>query len=112
VTAALIGVDGARIEVRWDTDAFPYLAAADWSAGGPPLLLVQSRDQRQAQVLNVDAGSGLTRVERSDADPCWLDLISAHRAGPDGRLVHSEIAGDDPACGWRYPGPRDYRFGR
>ena len=96
VTAALIGIDGARIEIRWDTDAFPYLAAAHWSAGGPPLLLVQSRDQRQAQVLSVDPGSGLTRVERSDADPCWLDLISGVPCWtPDGRLVHTEIAGDE-----------------
>jgi dipeptidyl-peptidase-4 len=96
VTAALIGVDGARIEIRWDTGAFPYLAAAHWSAGGPPLLLVQSRDQRQAQVLSVDPGSGLTRVERSDADPCWLDLVPGVPCwAPDGRLVHTEIAGDE-----------------
>ncbi|HKE51840.1 MAG TPA: prolyl oligopeptidase family serine peptidase [Actinomycetes bacterium] len=96
VTAALIGIDGARIEIRWDTDAFPYLAAAHWSAGGPPLLLVQSRDQRQAQVLSIDPGSGLTRVERTDADPSWLDLIPGVPCWtPDGRLVLHEIAGDE-----------------
>ena len=96
VTTALIGIDGARIEIRWDTDAFPYLAAAHWSAGGPPLLLVQSRDQRQAQVLSIDPGSGLTRVERTDADPSWLDLIPGVPCWtPDGRLVLHEIAGDE-----------------
>ena len=96
VTAALIGIDGSRIEIRWDLDAFPYLAAAHWSAGGPPLLLAQSRDQRQSQVLGIDPDSGLTRVLRTDADPSWLDLIPGTPSWtPDGRLVHTEIAGDE-----------------
>ncbi len=46
VTLALIGLDGTRTEVTWDHGRFPYLARVHWSADGPPLLLVQARDQR------------------------------------------------------------------
>ncbi len=96
VSAALIDTAGARLEVRWDAESFPYLGVASWSAGGPPLLLVQSRDQRQAQVLTVDPDSGLTSMIRSDADPNWLDLITGVPCwSPDGRLVRTEIAADE-----------------
>src|SRR5262249_10263794 len=54
----LIGLDAARPPVAWDTADAPYLTAAHWSAGGPPLLQVSSRDQRTFRVLAVaDDGS-------------------------------------------------------
>src|SRR6201997_1570568 len=46
VSAHVLGLDGSRVDIGWDAAAFPYLAAGHWSGEGPPLLEVQSRDQR------------------------------------------------------------------
>lgn len=64
---------GDRREVRWDRDDFPYLAVVHWLSGRPPLLHVQSRDQRIARVLTVDGTD--TQVVREDTDPAWIDLV-------------------------------------
>jgi dipeptidyl-peptidase 4 len=78
---------GERVEVRWDRDAFPYLARVDWSEGSPLTVLVVSRDQRRTQLLEA-APSGSTTIVREDSDPEWIDLPAG---GPtrlgDGRLV-------------------------
>jgi len=88
VSLALLGMDGARVDVRWEAEAFPYLAAVHWSEHGPPLLLVQSRDQRRTRVLAVDTITGSTDVVAEDADPTWLEIVPGVPCWtPDGRLV-------------------------
>ena len=88
VTLWVLGLDGSRVEVRWDRAAFPYLARVHWSAGGPPLLLVQARDQRSQLLLTVDTGSGETSTLVAEQDAVWLELFSGAPAWtPDGRLV-------------------------
>ncbi|GAA3181471.1 prolyl oligopeptidase family serine peptidase [Streptomyces ramulosus] len=88
VTLAFLGLDGSRTDVTWDRERFPYLARVHWSAAGPPLLLVQSRDQRTQRYLAVDEGSGATRTVHEDTDPEWNELIAGSPAWtPDGRLV-------------------------
>ncbi|MFJ2214912.1 prolyl oligopeptidase family serine peptidase [Streptomyces sp. NPDC101062] len=75
-------------EVIWDRDRHPYLARVHWSAGGAPLLLVQSRDQRGHLYLTVDTDTGATRTVHQDEDPAWLELSPGVPAwAPDGRLV-------------------------
>ena len=54
VTLVRLELDGAVTPVRWDTSAFEYLASVHWSAHGPALLAVLSRDQRTGRV---DKGS-------------------------------------------------------
>ena len=50
---------GQLIPVGWDQDAFPYLVTACWeSQGAQPLLLVQSRDQREMRILAVSPDTG------------------------------------------------------
>ncbi|KJK59739.1 S9 family peptidase [Saccharothrix sp. ST-888] len=84
----LLGLDGARTEVRWDREAFPYLARVHWSAGGAPLLLVQARDQRSQQIRTVDTATGETALLVEERDEVWLELFSGVPAWtPDGRLV-------------------------
>ncbi|MFB6529009.1 prolyl oligopeptidase family serine peptidase [Streptomyces sp. NPDC056399] len=88
---------GARTEVVWDRERYPYLARVHWSAAGAPLLLVQARDQREQLFLAVDPESGDTRTVRAERDPVWLELLPGVPAwapsvpGPegarDGRLV-------------------------
>ncbi|MEV4556162.1 prolyl oligopeptidase family serine peptidase [Kitasatospora sp. NPDC049285] len=84
----LLGLDGARTEIRWDRAAYPYLARVHWSAGGPPVLQVQARDQREQLLLEVEVATGATSVLVTERDPDWLELfagVPARRA--DGELV-------------------------
>ncbi|MEV0372990.1 prolyl oligopeptidase family serine peptidase [Streptomyces sp. NPDC050636] len=88
VTLALFGLDGARTDVTWDTERYPYLARVHWSAAGPPLLLVQSRDQRDQRYLTVDTGTGATRTVHEEEDEAWVEPFPGVPAWtPDGRLV-------------------------
>lgn len=83
--------DGARTEVVWDRELYPYLARAHWSSAGPPLLLVHSRDQREALCLTVDTATGATSIVHREEDPIWLELFGGVPAwAPDGSLVRIE----------------------
>ncbi len=73
VTLTLVGLDGTRTDVAWDHHRFEYLAAVNWSDQGL-LALVQQRDQRRSQVLDIDPGSGAVTVVREDTDPDWLEI--------------------------------------
>ncbi|MCK7627567.1 prolyl oligopeptidase family serine peptidase [Streptomyces sp. RS10V-4] len=108
VTLALIGLDGSRTDVSWDTARYPYLARVHWSAAGPPLLLVQTRDQRAQRYLMVDTATGATTVVHEDEDPVWVEPYPGVPAWtPDGRLVRIAdeggvrklFAGDRPLTG-------------
>jgi dipeptidyl-peptidase-4 len=89
----LFGLDGTRVDLVWDTDAFPYLAAVHWSGDGPPLLHVQSRDQRETRILAVDLATGGTEVLHADSDPVWVELVDGVPAwAPGGRLVRAADA--------------------
>jgi dipeptidyl-peptidase 4 len=88
VGLALLGLDGSRREVVWDSEQYPYLAAVRWSAAGPPLLLVQRRDQRRQAYLTVDPATGTTDVLKIEDDRIWLDLFPGSPAWtPSGELV-------------------------
>ncbi|MEU9789750.1 prolyl oligopeptidase family serine peptidase [Streptomyces sparsogenes] len=88
VRLVLLGLDGSRTEIEWDRRRYPYVARVHWSASGPPLLLVQARDQRSQLYLAVDTATGRTRTVHVDEDPVWLDLFPGVPSWtPDGRLV-------------------------
>ncbi|HEY2956629.1 MAG TPA: prolyl oligopeptidase family serine peptidase [Actinomycetota bacterium] len=88
VTLAVVDLDGGRVEVGWDRDAFPYLVTVVWDEDGPLTLLVQSRDQRVTRLLAADPDSGATRLLREDTDPAWLEIVPGVPAWlPGGRLV-------------------------
>src|SRR5436305_10045735 len=69
VTLHHVLLDGSSRQVRWDIDAFPYLARVAWQRDHPPLVQVQSRDQRRVRTLSVDTASGDTTVVAEDIDP-------------------------------------------
>jgi dipeptidyl-peptidase-4 len=75
VTLHLLGLDGSAVEVRWDADRFEYLNAVHWSGNGNPLLLVQTRDQRTTQILEVEPNTGATVALHTETDPVWIDLV-------------------------------------
>lgn len=92
----LVGVDGRRVEITWDSRSFPYLVAVHWSRHGPPLLAVQSRDQRTLLVLTVDTATGQTTEIHRETDPHWVEIKPGWPAWtPDRQLVR--ITADDTA---------------
>jgi dipeptidyl-peptidase 4 len=94
VTLHLFDVaSGERTDVAWDRDAFEYLARFEWTSPGPPLILVQSRDQRTVQLLEIDVETGATSLVRERTDPDWVDLAEdAPRRLAGGRIV--EVVAD------------------
>jgi dipeptidyl-peptidase-4 len=91
---------GAHTEVEWDAAAFPYLGRFHWSAGGPPLVLAVSRDQRRAHLLEVDPVTGGTSLAREIVDPAWVDLFPDVPVRlEDGRVV--EVVADREADTYR-----------
>lgn len=80
---------GQRVEVVWDRAGFEYLAAVCWT-DPEPLLLVQSRDQRDVQVRRVDPDTGSSTLWHADHDDAWWELVPGLPAVlPDGALVWS-----------------------
>jgi dipeptidyl-peptidase-4 len=104
VSVVIAGLDGSLTPVQWDSATMPYLIAAHWSRGGPPLLRVCSRDQRTMRVLAV-AADGATELVCEDTDPDWVDVVLGTPAWtPGGKLVrvvprdgaYRLLVGDEP----------------
>ncbi len=74
VTLWVLGLDGSRVEVRWDRAAHEYVVAACWAESGL-LIVVQNRSQRSLCLLAVDPATGQTRLLREDTDPCWVHIV-------------------------------------
>ena len=88
VSLHLLGIDGSRIDVAWDAAEFPYVINLHWSEHGDALVLVMSRDQRNAQTLAIDRTTGETTVLHAQHDQTWVDVVGGVPAWlPDGRLV-------------------------
>jgi dipeptidyl-peptidase-4 len=94
VSLWLVGLDGSRMAVEWDRAGFEYVVAARW-APVALVVVVQSRDQRRLQVLEVDTKTGATRLRREDFDPVFLDIVAGTPAlTDDGTLVWTADVGD------------------
>jgi dipeptidyl-peptidase 4 len=93
VSVIIAGTDGTVTPVAWDTSDAPYLTAAHWSAGGPPLLQVCSRDQRTMRVLAV-ADDGSVSLVCEDTDPYWVDVIPGTPAWTAGGDLVRVVARD------------------
>ncbi|MEN9504610.1 MAG: hypothetical protein RI958_536 [Actinomycetota bacterium] len=92
VSLHVLALDGGAVEVRWDRDAFPYLADVSWPVADRLLVTVQSRDQRTLVVLAADPVTGTTTTLSVETDEAWVDLTPGSPALlADGRLV---TAGD------------------
>jgi dipeptidyl-peptidase-4 len=65
---------GPTTWAQWDHARFPYVAHASWPKGGPPLLYVLDRLQRQGQLLSLDPATGKTTVLVAEKDDAWIDV--------------------------------------
>jgi dipeptidyl-peptidase-4 len=74
VALFVVALDGERREVHWDRSAFEYLLDVSWSDSGA-YLVVQSRDQRRVQLLEVDPSSGETNLLSERQDPYWVEVV-------------------------------------
>jgi dipeptidyl-peptidase-4 len=74
VTLHVVPLDGDPVEVVWDRERFPYLAKVHWSPFGLTLV-VQSRDQRDLQVLVAEPDTGTTTIVADDHDDSWVELV-------------------------------------
>ena len=94
VSLLLAGLDGSRVEVDTGGAAFPYLVTVAWEAGGDPLIVVQSRDQRVMRLLAADPATGATTVLLEDTDPRWVDIVPGVPAWTgDGRIAWAADSG-------------------
>jgi dipeptidyl-peptidase 4 len=92
VRLAVIGLDDSTVDVDWSGEDFPYLVTVHWSAGGPPLIAVQSRDQRRLRILSVDPDTGATEVLHEELDEHWVEIVPGVPAWTtDGRLVRVSV---------------------
>ncbi|HSJ43598.1 MAG TPA: prolyl oligopeptidase family serine peptidase [Euzebyales bacterium] len=94
VGLSVVDLDGQHAPVAWDAGRWPYLAVVRWDDGAPLTLAVQSRDQRELQVLTApEEGGAVQPVRLVSGDP-WVELVpGVPRWTPDRRLVTVE---DDP----------------
>jgi dipeptidyl-peptidase 4 len=88
VSLHIFPLDGSEpVDVEWDREALPYLAAVDWTESGL-ILTVQSRDQRVLEVRSVETATGSTDLLFRDRDDVWVELVpGSPRLLPDGRLA-------------------------
>jgi dipeptidyl-peptidase 4 len=75
VRLGVIPVDGGdTVWVQWDRERFPYLVSVVWEKNGPLTISVQTRDQRELQLLEVEAASGRTRTLLVEKDTAWVGV--------------------------------------
>ncbi len=75
VKLGLVKVAGGEpVWVRWDREAFPYLATVKWAKNAPLTILVQNRTQTEEVLLAVDTESGETTELLRERDSAWINL--------------------------------------
>src|SRR5262245_7997954 len=65
---------GPTTWIHWDADKYPYLTSVNWPQGGPLTIGVQTRDQTEWLLLQVDPASGKTTVLLRERDTAWVNL--------------------------------------
>lgn len=75
VRLGIVSVEGGSTTwLSWNTAQFPYLTTVRWSKGGPPLICVQRRDQKEIALLKVDPKTGHTTRLLTETDPDWVNI--------------------------------------
>ncbi len=76
VELLLVDLDGHQRAIRWDEDGrFEYLAGVVWTAGHDPLIVRQTRDQREVSIATLDPDNLQLSERRVVTDDTWVELI-------------------------------------
>jgi dipeptidyl-peptidase-4 len=67
---------GETVWINWDAKKYPYLTRVNWSKAGPLTILVQTREQNEIALLQVDPKTGQTTTLLTETDRDWVDLPS------------------------------------
>jgi dipeptidyl-peptidase-4 len=65
---------GQTVWIDWDAKKYPYLARVHWGKTGPLTVLVQTREQEEIALLQVDPKTGKTTTLLTEHDAAWVDL--------------------------------------
>src|SRR3954451_19753938 len=88
-----IDLDGTRVPVRWDPQAWPYLVDVSWTPDRAALLLLMDRrQQRQLLVSVADPAAPVEEREISRRE--WVDVVPGTPAWWGERLLTVEIHAD------------------
>ncbi|MFG3052840.1 prolyl oligopeptidase family serine peptidase [Kitasatospora sp. NPDC048239] len=80
----ILGLDGTRVQLHWDTEAFPYLCAAEWASDEEILLTVADRLQQNVLLLGADPATGVCTELSRTTDEFWVDDLPGTPARLDG----------------------------
>ncbi|MFI5956468.1 prolyl oligopeptidase family serine peptidase [Cryptosporangium sp. NPDC051539] len=95
VSLHVLPLAGDRLDLAWDTAAYPYLVTGGWDDSGCPLFTVMDRRQSTALVLGADPDTGELTTHSSLSGAPWLELLPGTPAMlGDGRLVLGSSDGD------------------
>lgn len=67
--------NSSQIEVVWNRSTHPYLVDVTWDDDQPLTMVVQSRDQRSMQVLEMVDDTGRTDMVLELGDPHWVEIV-------------------------------------
>jgi len=84
--------------ITWDSARLPYLARVNTSKAAPITIQVQSRDQRDLILLEVDPKTGATKELLRERDEAWVNLSNELRWLPDG---HAFLWPTERGGGWQ-----------
>ncbi len=65
---------GETTWVKWDNQAYPYLASVTWEKNAPLTIFVLNRRQTEGLLLAVDPANGATTRLLAERDDAWLNL--------------------------------------
>lgn len=83
--------------IEWDQERYPYLATVEWDEHGPLTIGLQTRDQKEFVLLEVDASTGQTKQLLKESDSTWLNLrqdVPEWISPKEGFIWASESSGD------------------
>jgi dipeptidyl-peptidase 4 len=64
---------GETTWIKWDSEKHPYVATVRWK-DGPPLLLVQNREQTEEILFQIDPATGTLKDLLREQDSAWVNL--------------------------------------
>ena len=65
---------GPTTEIRWDREAFPYVARVSWTRHAPLTILLQNREQTVQTLFAVNERTGAMTELVTERDDAWVDI--------------------------------------